>query len=69
MDDLILTLLAYVNKIRSLFELLCFSETRTVSELTGRAKGDARKVHVARRLRVETAVTLKWLASVLHIGD
>ena len=32
------------------------------TELAGRAKGDARKMRIARRLRAETAVTLKWIA-------
>jgi REP element-mobilizing transposase RayT len=40
----------------------------TTAELAGRAKGDARKIHIARRLRAETAVTLKWLAAELHMG-
>jgi hypothetical protein len=34
----------------------------------GRAKGDARKIRIARRLRAETAVTLKWIATELHMG-
>jgi len=38
------------------------------SELAGRAKGDARKIRIARRLRAETAVTLKWIAAALHMG-
>src|ERR1035437_9113075 len=33
-----------------------------------RPKGEARKVRIARRLRVETAVTLKWIAEQLHMG-
>ena len=38
------------------------------AELEGRAKGDARKIQIARRLRVETTVTLKWIAAELHMG-
>ena len=38
------------------------------TELAGRAKGDARKIRIARRLRAETAVTLKWIAAELHMG-
>ena len=38
------------------------------SELTKHAKGDARKVRIAQRLRTETAVTLKWIAAALHMG-
>ena len=40
----------------------------TGAELAGRAKGDARKIRIARRLRAETAVTLKWIAMELHMG-
>ena len=40
----------------------------TGAELVQRAKGDARKVQIARRLRVETAVTLKWIAAELRMG-
>jgi len=40
----------------------------TAAELAALAKGDARKVRIARRLRVETAVTLKWIAAELHMG-
>ena len=40
----------------------------TGPELAMRAKGDARKVAIARRLRAETAVTLKWIAAELHMG-
>lgn len=29
---------------------------------------DARKVQMARRLRAETTVTLKWIAEQLHMG-
>jgi len=36
--------------------------------LAQRAKGDARKIGMARRLRAETAVTLKWIAAELHMG-
>jgi hypothetical protein len=31
-------------------------------------KGDARKVRIARRVRAETSVTLKWIAEHLHMG-
>ncbi len=37
-------------------------------ELAARFKGDARKLRMARRLRLETAVTLKWIARELHMG-
>ncbi len=40
----------------------------TGAELTRRAKGDVRKIRIARRLRMETAVTLKWIAAELHMG-
>src|ERR1035437_4592239 len=40
----------------------------TGAELARRPKGEARKVRIARRLRVETAVTLKWIAEQLHMG-
>ncbi|MCU0784543.1 MAG: hypothetical protein MUF81_10985 [Verrucomicrobia bacterium] len=40
----------------------------TGAELNRRAKGDARKIRIARRLRTETAVTLKWIAAELHMG-
>jgi hypothetical protein len=40
----------------------------TGTELAGRAKGDARKIRIARRLRTETAVTLKWIAAELQMG-
>ena len=36
--------------------------------MAGRAKGDVRKIRIARRLRAETAVTLKWIATELHMG-
>jgi hypothetical protein len=35
----------------------------TGAELAQRAKGDARKLRIAQRLRTETAVTLKWIAA------
>lgn len=38
------------------------------AELAAHAKGDARKIRLARRLRAETAVTLKWIAKELHMG-
>ena len=40
----------------------------TDAELAGRAKGDARKIWLAQRLRAETTVTLKWIAAELHMG-
>ena len=40
----------------------------TVAELAPWAKGDARKIRIAQRLRVETSVRLKWIASKLHRG-
>ena len=40
----------------------------TGAELAARPKGDVRKIWIARRLRSETAVTLKWIAAKLHIG-
>jgi putative transposase len=38
------------------------------AELTARRKGDPGKVAIARRLREETAVTLKWVALRLRMG-
>ena len=35
------------------------------AELAQGAKGDARKIRIAQRLRMETAVTLKWIAERL----
>ena len=40
----------------------------TGAELAARAKGDTRKIRIARRLRAETAVTLKWIAAELQMG-
>ncbi len=40
----------------------------TGAELPKRAKGDARKIRIAQRLRAETSVTLKWIATELHMG-
>jgi REP-associated tyrosine transposase len=40
----------------------------TKAELRRRRKGDAVKVALARRLREETAVSLKWIAQNLHMG-
>ena len=37
-------------------------------ELGRRAKGHARKVAMAARLRAETAVTVKWIAERLQMG-
>ena len=36
--------------------------------MAGRAKGDVRKIRIARRLRAETAVTLRWIATELRMG-
>ena len=38
------------------------------AELARQAKGDARKIRIAQRLRTETAVTLKWIAAELYMG-
>jgi hypothetical protein len=35
--------------------------------LARRPKGEARKVRIARRLRAETSVTLKWIAEQLYM--
>lgn len=40
----------------------------TNAELQRKRKGDPHKVALARRLRTETAVTLKWIAQTLHMG-
>lgn len=40
----------------------------TNDELRRRRKGDPAKVALARRLRAETAVTLKWIAETLQMG-
>ncbi|CAN5551700.1 hypothetical protein BH20VER3_BH20VER3_16770 [soil metagenome] len=40
----------------------------TKAELARRKKGDPAKVVLARRLRRETAVSLKWIAEHLHMG-
>jgi hypothetical protein len=40
----------------------------TTTELRRRRKGDPKKVAIARRLREETAVTLKWIAEALSMG-
>jgi len=37
-------------------------------ELLARAKGDPAKVTIARRLRTESTMTLKWVAERLHMG-
>jgi REP element-mobilizing transposase RayT len=37
-------------------------------ELMRHRKGDLRKIHIARRLRTETCVTLQWIAEQLHMG-
>ncbi len=38
------------------------------AELGRRRKGDREKVRIARRLRVETTVSLKWIAACLLMG-
>ena len=38
------------------------------AELEQRAKGDAGKVAIAKRLRAESAVTVKWIAARLQMG-
>ncbi|MEK7684393.1 MAG: transposase [Verrucomicrobiota bacterium] len=38
------------------------------ADLAERRKGDPAKVRIARRLRQETAVSLKWIAQRLHMG-
>jgi len=40
----------------------------TGGDLVCRAKDDGRKTRIARRLRTETAVTLKWIARELQMG-
>jgi len=40
----------------------------TRAQLTRWRKGDKRKVRIARRLRRETAMTLKWMAEQLAMG-
>jgi hypothetical protein len=40
----------------------------TEPELRRRRKGDPKKVKMARRLREETTMTLKWIAGELHMG-
>jgi putative transposase len=39
------------------------------ADLPGWPKGDKRKVALARRLRQETTMTLKWIAQRLHMGS
>ena len=41
---------------------------RSVQDLAGRPKGDARKVRIAERLRRETTMTLRWIAERLYMG-
>jgi REP-associated tyrosine transposase len=41
---------------------------RTITDLRRREKGDPAKVAIARRLRAETAVSLKWIGANLHMG-
>ena len=40
----------------------------TERELVETRKGDVRKLHIARRLRSGTTMTLKWIADRLHMG-
>ena len=39
------------------------------AELAKRRKGAPEKVALARRLRAETTMTLKWIAAELHMGS
>ena len=41
----------------------------TAEELKCRRKGDQDKVHIARRLRMETTMTLSWIAARLGMGQ
>jgi putative transposase len=41
----------------------------TEADLKRRAKGDAGKVRIARRLRAETVMTVAWIAERLHLGS
>ena len=41
----------------------------TEKELSQRAKGDKTKVALARRLRAETTMTLRWIARRLEMGS
>lgn len=41
----------------------------TDADLKARAKGDAGKVRIARRLRAETVMTVAWIAERLHMGS
>ena len=40
----------------------------TVRDLQTTLKGDRRKIRIAKRLRAETTMTLKWIAEQLHMG-
>ena len=40
----------------------------TADELRGRRKSDPQKIRIAERLRRETTMTLKWIASRLCMG-
>src|SRR5688572_11501069 len=40
----------------------------TVRDLRTTLKGDRRKIRIAKRLRAETTMTLKWIAEQLHMG-
>jgi hypothetical protein len=42
---------------------------RKEEDLPGLPKGDKSKVALARRLRQETTMTLKWIARRLHLGS
>ena len=41
----------------------------TKADLKKRAKGEAGKVRIARRLRAETVMTVAWIAERLHLGS
>ena len=40
----------------------------TAADLTQRRKGDPEKLQIARRLRQETTMTLRWIAGQLDMG-
>jgi len=40
----------------------------TLRDLQSTRKGDPRKIRIAKRLRAQTTMTLKWIAAQLHMG-
>jgi hypothetical protein len=40
----------------------------TAADLAKRRKGDGQKIELARRLRQETTMTLRWIAQRLNMG-